>query len=572
MQKATLRKTGKLFTALIAVLVSAIAVQVAAAGELQQGDDSEFHQGNPKCTEFEPVYEFGFKPKFDGAEAPSVGGPYTLSDGTLEVTITVGGDSEAKFFDWSSNIGVDAVIVKGGNGALVYTYDPPAEATSDTDLKTPFNDGGNRAAISHIEFCYDTEGGDLEIKKTAETRSIIRHEWKIEKTVDRKEIALVKEPTGKAIYTVSVTRDEGTETDWQVWGDITVTNGTDTTAKITSVTDQLSDHAGEVDVFCDAPSFPLELEPGQTLTCSYGPIDLPDGADRENVATVTTAEDGKVGGASDSVPVTFGDPEPLNTTILVRDDFATPDFDEDDYVWEFKGTDSVTYERTYWCKDAGKHTNTAWIVDEIESIDNELETGPQDDLNNAVQVQRRSAQVTVAVFCDTKKGGEPAMDKIDPPTQPLRDSSTNQLSLASTETTDLSCLGADSVRGSRGASAWGLIGRKALKTRFFLSKRSYWKVLKLKNQARNPYYRLAAAYTMTKLHRLGGTASTPAVEKSMSWTLRYLETHRPGYSKLRPGASPARKRIVKRLHRVMRKHTRVLQRYAAAMDGARCTS
>ena len=39
-----------------------------------------------------------------------------------------------KTFDWSSNIGVDAVIVKGGaDGTHLYRYDPPTEEKSDTD-------------------------------------------------------------------------------------------------------------------------------------------------------------------------------------------------------------------------------------------------------------------------------------------------------------------------------------------------------------------------------------------------------------------------------------------------------
>ena len=71
-------------------------------------------------------------------------GPHT--DGTLEVTISNLTDLT---FDWTSNIGVDGVVVKDGvDGANFYLYDP--EDTADTDLSVP----GERA-ISHISFCYD---------------------------------------------------------------------------------------------------------------------------------------------------------------------------------------------------------------------------------------------------------------------------------------------------------------------------------------------------------------------------------------------------------------------------------
>ena len=85
-----------------------------------------------------------FKPQ---PEPPPSG---TYSDGVLTVEITYTAD---KVFSWTSNIGVDAVIAKGGSdGSYLYRYDPPSEATSDTGLTTPGQTG-----LSHITFCYDRE-------------------------------------------------------------------------------------------------------------------------------------------------------------------------------------------------------------------------------------------------------------------------------------------------------------------------------------------------------------------------------------------------------------------------------
>jgi uncharacterized repeat protein (TIGR01451 family) len=80
---------------------------------------------------------------------PNADGVY--SDGTLQVTVS--NTQDDKTFDWSSNLGVDAVIVKGGaDGSYIYRYDPPSEQTSDTGLTTPGTNG-----ISHINFCYDAD-------------------------------------------------------------------------------------------------------------------------------------------------------------------------------------------------------------------------------------------------------------------------------------------------------------------------------------------------------------------------------------------------------------------------------
>jgi hypothetical protein len=82
---------------------------------------------------------------------PVVDGSFT--DGTLTVTIDVRDTAAGQVFDWTSNIGVDVVIVKGGNASNVYTYDP--ESTGDTGLHAPANRSGSFAGLSHISFCYD---------------------------------------------------------------------------------------------------------------------------------------------------------------------------------------------------------------------------------------------------------------------------------------------------------------------------------------------------------------------------------------------------------------------------------
>ncbi|MGH2748086.1 MAG: hypothetical protein ACRDKB_09205 [Actinomycetota bacterium] len=99
--------------------------------------------GNPSCATLGSGFEeLKVEPVSSG----------TFSDGTLTVTLSVSGRS----FSWSSNIGVDAVLVKGGPNANAYRYSP--EATADSGLTAPINPNNNEPyGLSHVSFCYDVE-------------------------------------------------------------------------------------------------------------------------------------------------------------------------------------------------------------------------------------------------------------------------------------------------------------------------------------------------------------------------------------------------------------------------------
>jgi hypothetical protein len=104
--------------------------------------------GNPTCGDFDPSWT---ELKVDGGL-----GDGTFSDGTLTVTISNFQNSNSPApgsFDWSSNIGVDAVFVKAGNDKHnLFVYDP--ESTGDTGLGPQAGQGNG---ISHVSFCYDEE-------------------------------------------------------------------------------------------------------------------------------------------------------------------------------------------------------------------------------------------------------------------------------------------------------------------------------------------------------------------------------------------------------------------------------
>jgi uncharacterized repeat protein (TIGR01451 family) len=101
---------------------------------------------------------------------PVVAGQYT--DGTLIVNVALVTLAGGPGFNWTSNIGLDAVIAKGGPNGNVYLYNP--EATADTGLHAPVNPNNNQFfGLSHISFCYDKDvTPDLGITKSATSTQV----------------------------------------------------------------------------------------------------------------------------------------------------------------------------------------------------------------------------------------------------------------------------------------------------------------------------------------------------------------------------------------------------------------
>ncbi len=111
---------------------------------------------NKTCGELDGAGQDWLELKVD----PNADGTYTQGP----LTVTISNTANDKTFDWSSNIGVDAVFVKAGVvGSYIYRYDPPGEETSDTGLTSP---GATGNGISHIAFCYDLETKIIVEKQT----------------------------------------------------------------------------------------------------------------------------------------------------------------------------------------------------------------------------------------------------------------------------------------------------------------------------------------------------------------------------------------------------------------------
>jgi hypothetical protein len=153
------RAVGWLSAALLVVAAGfgPAALPAAAATTLTPIDS-----GNPSCAAFAPAGETWLELRLADHRGEGPAGLNELQDGTYTngvLTVTLANYVESSSgtpgsFDWSANIGVDAVFVKAGSQRHnLYTFEP--EAMSGADVRPQ---AGNGNGISHLSFCYDVSG------------------------------------------------------------------------------------------------------------------------------------------------------------------------------------------------------------------------------------------------------------------------------------------------------------------------------------------------------------------------------------------------------------------------------
>jgi hypothetical protein len=268
-----------------------------------------------------------------------------------------------------------------------WTYEYPFACPTDASLY----DENGFYTLEHVNTAEIVETGDsdtatvtlncqwgpeeLDVTKTAATTFTRTWDWTIVKGPDRDYDGV----PGEIIpHTYGIAVDSiATDSEWAVSGTITIENNTPFAATITSVTDNVT-FAGAADVDCPGEPFPITLDAGEDLVCTYSKT-LTNGAERENTATVTTS--GFVDGGTHTVPVTFGAPTTqVNPQINVTDDFGTPNNAGDDLSFGPWGDgDSGSYDRDFTCPtDPAAYTNGVYTetVVNTATID---ETGDSDD-------------------------------------------------------------------------------------------------------------------------------------------------------------------------------------------------
>ena len=422
-------------------------------------------RGNPTCKDLAATYGSGatwFELKLDRLPNATDG----IADNAMSVSITNG---SANGFAWTATRGVDAVLVKAGNGPHnVYLYSP--EAAADSGVVT-----ADKYAISHITFCYDVE---LEVAKTASTTFTRDYDWTIAKSVDQPAVTL--ESTGQATvnYSVAVVKDAGTDSGWAVGGTIAVTNPHPTIAASgISVTDSLSGF-GALTVSCPATS----LAGGASMTCSYATAVLPNGSARTNTATAASTSYGFAAGTG-AAPVSFVTPTTvLDDSVSVSDTFAGAGLSGA----ALGASKTFTYARTI--------TGSSFPCGATTTVGNTASIATDDGVTRSA-----SAHVSAAVTCP-------------PPA-------------AAGCTLTQGYWGTHSSYGpAKYDATWALVGANGANTTFYLSGRSYYQQLQTPSGG-NAYNILANQFIAARLNMLKGAAAPAGLDMTAVET--FFTTHTP---------------------------------------------
>jgi hypothetical protein len=282
------------------VLVVVLAVLFVASCGTEPSSTPSSLGTNPASCETNPVCPPGtIEFKIEGNTVDYYNDTFDLPDGTNSVTVVYNGTS----FSWTSTLGMDAVIAKGGPGGNVYTYDPESFGDPGPLQPPDWPVPGQVPGLSHITFCYDYE---LVVTKTADTSFDRAYTWDILKQGDQTSVTMLPSETLQVNYTATLTNTH-VDSNWAVSGKITVLNPAPApyNATVTGVTDTISG-IGLVTVSCPKVTFPLILPAGDSFECDYTSA-LPDASARVNEATATTSG-GAVGDGTGTADVVFGDP------------------------------------------------------------------------------------------------------------------------------------------------------------------------------------------------------------------------------------------------------------------------
>jgi hypothetical protein len=213
-------------------------------------------------------------------------------------------------------------------------------------------------------------GTTLSATKTATGHFTRTFDWTIDKSVTPDTWNLFNGDTGTSQYTVSVTKDSGTDSVY-VDGQVCVTNGGSVATENLSITDVIQDKIG-AGQFQDYLSTPLDLSAkpilnaGESYCYSYSiPFTPIANTQYRNVAEITiTNHSGSLGtpfGPDPKADFTISDtPTIINNSITVDD--------TNGQQWTFTDSGSQSYDKTFSCgADAGKHDNTATIEETGQS-------------------------------------------------------------------------------------------------------------------------------------------------------------------------------------------------------------
>lgn len=156
---------------------------------------------------------------------------------------------------------------------------------------------------------------ELDVTKTADTSYTRTYDWTITKSVDPASWNFFTGGSGTSTYTIAVTKDAGTDSDWSVSGTITIHNPAGYSVTIHSVSDSVSGVGAAT--ITDPLPVDYVLAAGDTVELHYT-LDLPNGDPRTNTVVVDIA--GTYDDFIGTADIVFGEP-----TDLVRDSITVTD-------------------------------------------------------------------------------------------------------------------------------------------------------------------------------------------------------------------------------------------------------
>lgn len=352
-------------------------------------------------------------------------------------------------------------------------------------LSASVTNGGNNLTVSDCHY-----HAQLQVSKTAQTTYTRDYDWTINKSADQTSLLLAPGEQQMVNYTVAVTKDAGTDSNWAVSGTVTVTNPDPLqTANGIVVTDNLPG-VGAVVVVCPATS----LASNASMVCSYGPVSLPSGSALTNTATATTTTSSIATGTG-MAAVSFGTPTTvLDNCVAITDNLAGS------LNSNLCASHTFTYSSTINA-DALACGNTD--VTNVASL-------ATDDGNTKTATATVHVTVACALGCTLTQGYWKTHNELFHGGAPV-------------DTT------------------WALIGGP--NTTFFLSGTSWYNVF-WTAPAGNAYYQLADQYMAVQLNVLNGASQPASVQTALSQAKTLFQTYTPAQVAALKGNNSVRQQFI----------------------------
>ncbi len=221
--------------------------------------------------------------------------------------------------------------------------------------------GGTSSGNLVVSHCFtgETQAQDLTVSKTATPSFTRTFTWGISKDVDATEIDIAAGGSATFNYTVDVTKDAGTDSDFAVNGTITVHNPNSFAVNGVNVSDATP--GGN----CTVTGSPLDVPAGGDATAPYTCTFASNPGSGTNTATATWTDFGSPNtSASGTADFTFGDPTTkVNDCVTVSDplDSGSP------HTFCSSGSFSYSFTTSGNPGTCTSYNNTATIVETGQS-------------------------------------------------------------------------------------------------------------------------------------------------------------------------------------------------------------